>query len=170
MRLHELTAPEGARHSRKRVARGIGSGHGKTATRGHKGFKARNSKRPGFEGGQTPLYMRLPKQRGRGKGAMPQHMFSREYAIINVASLQKLATAMGEKPVITPRVMLESRAIKMLESGIRVLGDGELTSAVTVYAHYFTASARTKIEAAGGTTIVLPLHAFAPDATAEGVS
>jgi large subunit ribosomal protein L15 len=178
MRLHELTAPAGARHSRKRVARGIGSGHGKTSGRGHKGFKARNSKRPGFEGGQTPLYMRLGKHRGRGKGAMPQRMFHHEYAIINVTSLQKLAETLGSNPAITPQVMMEYRVINKLCNGIRILGGGELTAAVTAYAHHFSEAARTKIEAAGGTAVVLPLHSFAPaleesgtkGSTTEGVS
>jgi len=164
MKLHELTATPGARHASKRVGRGIGSGHGKTSCRGHKGLKARDTMRPGFEGGQTPLYMRLRKHRGRGKGAMPQRMFKHEYAIINVASLQYLVEKLGETPVITPELLLESRTIGKLAEGVRVLGEGELKSAVTVYAHHFSATAKTKIEAAGGKTITLAFNEFTPPA------
>ena len=95
MKLHELKAPQGARNKRKKVGRGIGSGHGKTCCRGTKGQKAKDTLRPGFEGGQTTLYMRLRKQRGRAKGAMPLGMFRRTYAIINVSAIDELAKKLG---------------------------------------------------------------------------
>jgi len=162
MRLHELSAPRGARHRRKRVGRGIGSGHGKTAGRGSKGEKARDTIRPGFEGGQTPLYMRLRKHRGRGKGAMPQRMFRAEHAIINVGHLQKVGERLGENAVISPRLLVEKRVLKKLGRGLRVLGEGEISLPVTVYANHFSASARAKIEAAGGRAFLLGRNMTAP--------
>jgi len=169
MKLHELAPPEGAKHSSKRVGRGIGSGHGKTSCRGSKGQKARNKVRLGFEGGQKPLYMRLPKHRGRGKGAMPRGMFIREYAIVNVAALQKLAETLPAGVAITPQVLLEQRVVNLLGDGLRVLGDGELKAAVTVFAHHFSKTAQTKIEAAGGKVEILAKGKFSPQ-TGEGVS
>jgi len=132
MRLHELTPPAGARHRPKRVGRGIGSGHGKTSTRGHKGQKARGSVRPGFEGGQTKLYMRLRKHGGRGKGAMPQRMFHKEYAVINLAALQRLAEQVGRDTAVTPQLLVQQRMVRKLDEGLRVLGMGELTLPFTV--------------------------------------
>lgn len=167
MRLHELTPPAGARHRPKRVGRGIGSGHGKTSTRGHKGQKARGSVRPGFEGGQTKLYMRLRKHGGRGKGAMPQRMFHKEYAVINLAALQRLAEQVGRDTAVTPQLLVQQRAVRKLGEGLRVLGVGELTLPLTVYAHHFSQSARAKIETAGGRALLLAAGVFAPaDSTA----
>jgi len=169
MKLHELAPPEGAKHSRKRVGRGIGSGHGKTSCRGSKGQKARNKVRLGFEGGQKPLYMRLPKHRGLGKGSMPTGMFKREYAVVNVSSLQKLAETLPAGTPVTPEVLLESRVISKLNEGVRILGEGELKAPLTVFAHHFTQTAKTKIEAAGGKTELLSRGKFIPQSE-EGVS
>jgi large subunit ribosomal protein L15 len=169
MKLQELAPPERTKHSAKRVGRGIGSGHGKTSCRGSKGQKARNKVRVGFEGGQTPLYMRLPKHRGRGKGAMPRGMFIREYAVVNVSALQKLAEILPAGTDITPEVLLAQRAVSKLGDGVRILGDGELKAPVTVFAHHFSKTAKGKIEAAGGKAELLPGGKFSPQAE-EGVS
>ncbi len=168
MRLDELTPTRGATSRAKRVGRGIGSGHGKTSCRGSKGQKARGSIRPGFEGGQTPLYMRLRKHRGRGKGAMPQRMFKREHAIMNLGDLQTAAENIGKNPVVTPELLLEHGVLKQLHAGLRVLGEGELTLPITIHAHHFSASALAKIQAAGGRALTLPAGAFAPAPTSSG--
>lgn len=140
VRLSDLRPAKGSVKARKRVGRGIGSGHGKTATRGHKGDKARGSTRPGFEGGQTPLHRRLPQKRGF------TNIFKKEYAIVNLETLAKLS-----EDAVTPELLLEKGIIKRVKSGLRVLGRGELEKAITVRAHHFSKSAREKIEARGGT-------------------
>jgi len=139
VRLDELKPAPGSVKQRKRVGRGIGSGHGKTSTRGHKGAKARRSIRPGFEGGQTPLHRRLPRKRGF------TNIFKKEYAIINLDMLAK-----QPEDTITPEVLLEKGIIRDVKSGLRVLGRGELEKAITVRAHYFSKSAEEKIKAKGG--------------------
>ena len=144
MRLSDLRPAKGSVHARKRVGRGIGSGHGKTSTRGHKGDKARGSVRPGFEGGQTPLHRRLPQKKGF------TNIFKKEYAIVNVETLAKLS-----EDVITPEVLIERGVIKDLKSGLRVLGRGDLEKAVTVRAHHFSKSAEEKIKATGGAVEVI---------------
>ncbi|HET6455673.1 MAG TPA: 50S ribosomal protein L15 [Armatimonadota bacterium] len=144
MRLSDLKPAKGSVHTRKRVGRGIGSGHGKTSTRGHKGDKARGSVRPGFEGGQTPLHRRLPQKKGF------TNIFKKEYAIVNVETLAKLS-----EDVITPEVLIERGVIKDLKSGLRVLGRGDLEKAVTVRAHHFSKSAEEKIKASGGAVEVI---------------
>lgn len=142
MFLHELKPNPGATHRRKRIGRGIGSGHGKTAGRGTKGQKARDQVPLTFEGGQTPLHRRLPRLKGFKN---PTH---KEYTIINVALLEERFEA-GE--VVTPELLIERRIIKKLEKdGLKVLGEGELTKALTVRAHKFSKSAEQKITAAGG--------------------
>ncbi len=142
MFLHELRPNPGAAHRRKRVGRGIGSGHGKTAGRGTKGQKARDQVPLTFEGGQTPLHRRLPRLKGFKN---PTH---KEYTIINVALLEERFEA-GD--VVTPELLLERRIIKKLEKdGLKVLGEGELTKALTVRAHKFSKTAEQKITAAGG--------------------
>ncbi|GIV15105.1 MAG: 50S ribosomal protein L15 [Armatimonadota bacterium] len=142
MFLHELKPNPGSTHRRKRVGRGIGSGHGKTAGRGTKGQKARDQVPLTFEGGQTPLHRRLPRLKGFKN---PTH---KEYTIINVALLEERFEA-GE--VVTPELLLERRIIKKIEKdGLKVLGEGELTKALTVRAHKFSKSAEQKIVAAGG--------------------
>lgn len=142
MFLHELRPNPGATHRRKRVGRGIGSGHGKTAGRGTKGQKARDQVPLTFEGGQTPLHRRLPTLKGF------KNPTRKEYTIINVALLEERFEA-GE--VVTPEALLERRIIKKLEKdGLKVLGEGELTKSLTVRAHKFSKSAEQKITAAGG--------------------
>jgi len=151
MKIGELAGPVGARHAAKRVGRGIGSGHGKTSTRGHKGQKARGSVRPGFEGGQTPLQRRMRKLRGISKTAYPQGIFRKEYAVINLGQLARFAA--GE--TVTPERLVEAGVIDAVHSGLRVLGEGDLTKSLTVHAHHFSKSAQQKLEAAGGTATVL---------------
>jgi len=151
MELHNLSAPVGANSKPKRVGRGIGSGHGKTSCRGHKGQRARGSVRPGFEGGQTPIQRRLRKLKGISKTAMNIGIFRKDYAIINVGQLELLAP----NTVVTPELLLQTRVIRELHQGLRVLGNGELTKPLTVHAHHFSSSAAAKIQAAGGSTEVI---------------
>ncbi|MGB9812681.1 MAG: 50S ribosomal protein L15 [Thermovenabulum sp.] len=146
MRLHDLRPAEGSRKRPKRVGRGIGSGHGKTATRGHKGQKARSGGgvRPGFEGGQMPLYRRIPK---RGF----TNIFKKEFAVVNVEDLN----VFEDNTRVTPELLLEKGIIKKVKDGVKVLGDGELTKKLEVVAHAFSKSALSKIEAAGGKAEVI---------------
>ncbi len=141
--LHNLRPTPGARKREKRIGRGYGSGHGgHESTRGTKGQKSRSGGgvRPTFEGGQTPFWMRFPKRGFKN----PLRI---EYAIVNVGTLDKHFKA-GD--VVTPEVLVERGIIKDLKDGLKVLGDGELTVALTVRAHKFSKAAREKIEAAGG--------------------
>lgn len=146
MKLHELQYTEGARKARKRVGRGTSSGNGKTAGRGQKGQNARSGggKKPGFEGGQTPLFMRLPK---RGF----TNYTRKEYAIVNVESLN----VFEEGTEVTPELLIQSGLVKKELDGIKVLGNGELEKSLTVKAHRFSKSAVATIEAAGGKTEVI---------------
>jgi large subunit ribosomal protein L15 len=146
VKLHELRAPEGAKTEPKRKGRGIGSGLGKTAGRGHKGQKARSGGgvRPGFEGGQMPLSRRIPK---RGF----TNIFSKEFTIVNVGELEIFEPG----TVITPELLKEKGVIKKINDGVKILGDGELTKNLTVKAHRFSKSAREKIEAVGGKAEVI---------------
>ncbi len=152
MHIGELTPAPGGKKRRKRIGRGMGSGRGKTAGRGMKGQKARSKIRPGFEGGQTPLYRRLRKRRGLSKASRNIGLFRRTYAEVNVGRLEERFDAGAE---VTPEVLLERRIIRKVNDGVRILGDGELGKALTVRAHHFTAAARAKIEAAGGTAEVI---------------
>jgi large subunit ribosomal protein L15 len=145
MRLSDLRPNPGATQPKKRVGRGIGSGHGKTSTRGHKGQHARNTVRPGFEGGQTPLHRRLPRRRGF------TNIFAKEYAIVNLSQLSIFAAG----TVVTPELLLEQRIIRDLKDGVKILGDGNLDKALTVRAHKFSKSAADKIAASGGSTEVI---------------
>ena len=145
--LTNLKPAAGSRKKKKRVGRGIGSGHGKTSTRGQKGQRARYSVPLGFEGGQTPLFRRLPKLRGKGKGAMPLGPTRKHYGIVNIEQLERLAPG----TVVTAQLLRETGLVKGRWDGIRVLGVGELTKPLTIQANHFTATAREKIEAAGGT-------------------
>jgi len=142
MKLHELSPADGSKHARKRVGRGPGSGLGKTSGRGEKGQKSRTgySGRPGFEGGQMPLVRRVPK---RGF----TNIWRTEYAVVNVSDLARLEMTEGE---ITPEVLVR-RGLVRAGSPVKVLGDGEIGTALTVKANKFSKSARAKIEAAGGT-------------------
>ncbi len=146
MRLHELSSPKGARKAPKRVGRGIGSGAGKTAGRGHKGQKARSGGgvRPGFEGGQMPLQRALPK---RGFTSV----FKKEYNEINVARLNVFA----DGTEVTPGLLKSEGMIKTMKDGVRILGQGDLERKLTVKAHGFSQTAREKIEAAGGRAEVI---------------
>jgi large subunit ribosomal protein L15 len=146
MKLHELSSATGSRHSRKRVGRGVGSGMGKTSTRGHKGQNARSGggTRPGFEGGQNPLYRRLPK---RGFN----NPFRKEFAIVNLEDLSTFA----DGTEVTPEVLMEFGIVKAPKDGIKILGNGELTVKLTVKANKFSQSAVEKIQAAGGQTEVI---------------
>ncbi|MBQ4647769.1 MAG: 50S ribosomal protein L15 [Clostridia bacterium] len=146
MKLHELSPAEGSAKSRYRKGRGPGSGNGKTAGKGHKGQNARSGGgvRPGFEGGQLPIYRRLPKR------GFNNH-FSKEYAIINVGSLNDF----DEGSVINVQTLLDSGVINKELDGLKVLGNGELTKKLTVEAKIFSASAKEKIEAAGGKAQVI---------------
>ena len=141
MKLHELKPAEGATSARKRLGRGIGSGLGKTSGKGHKGAKARSGggKRPGFEGGQMPLTMRLPK---RGF----TNNFRKEYVAINVSRLD----VFEDGATVGPVELIEMGIIKKIGDGIKIMGDGELNKKLTVQANKFTATAKEKIEAAGG--------------------
>lgn len=147
MKLHELSPAEGSKKTRKRVGRGIGSGLGKTAGRGHKGQNARSGGgvRPGFEGGQTPLFRRLPK---RGFTNAP---FKKEIVEVNISKLN----AFEAGTVVTPEKLLEAKVIKSLKDGVKILGQGDINVALTVQAHGFSASAIEKIEAAGGKAEVI---------------
>ncbi|MFH5186621.1 50S ribosomal protein L15 [Paenibacillus sp. TAB 01] len=146
MKLHELTPAPGSRSTRKRVGRGIGSGMGKTSTRGHKGQNSRSGGgvRPGFEGGQNPLYRRLPK-----RGFTNQ--FRKEFAIVNLTELNKFAAGTE----VTPELLLESGIVKNARDGIKILGNGEITVQLNVKANKFSQSAVDKIQAAGGKTEVI---------------
>jgi large subunit ribosomal protein L15 len=146
MKLHELAPMPGAKKKRKRIGRGPGSGHGKTATKGHKGLKARSGggKRPGFEGGQMPLIRRIPKHGF-------QNPFRIEYSIVNLKSL----TALGAVDPITPQALVDAGLIKRTRQPVKVLGQGELGRAVVIQAHKFSQSAVAKIEAAGGRAEVI---------------
>lgn len=146
MKLHELAPAPGSKKERTRVGRGLGSGLGKTSGKGHKGQKARagGGVRPGFEGGQKPLYLRLPK---RGF----TNIFAKEYSEINVAELNRFDNG----AVVDLEALVEAGVIKKVLDGLRILGNGELTKALTVKANGFTKSAAEKIKAAGGSVEVI---------------
>jgi large subunit ribosomal protein L15 len=146
MRLEDLKPVKGATKKTKRVGRGVGSGSGKTSGKGHKGQKARSGgvKGAGFEGGQMPLQRRIPK---RGF----TNIFRKEYAIVNLSDLDKIA---GSDPV-TPEMLMQNGLIKDMKNGVKVLGTGELKSKLTVRAHKFSKSALDKRQAAGGKAEVI---------------
>lgn len=146
MKLHELSPAPGSAKKAWRKGRGIGSGNGKTAGRGHKGQNARSGGgvRPGFEGGQLPLYRKLPK---RGFN----NMFSKQYAIVNVSDLD----VFNDGDTVTIETLLEKKIIRKPYDGLKVLGNGELNRKLNVRATVFSATAKEKIEAAGGTVEVI---------------
>jgi large subunit ribosomal protein L15 len=141
MKIEDLKPAQGQSKKNKRVGRGIGSGHGKTSCKGHKGQKARSGgpKGPAFEGGQMPLQRRLPKR------GFKNH-FSIEYSIVNLKDLNKIEGI----DTITPEVLIENGFIKDLKNGLKVLGEGDIQRAIVVKADAFSASALSKIAAAGG--------------------
>ena len=145
MDLSSIQVPKGKTHARKRVGRGMGSGHGKTSTRGHKGQGSRSGTRSkrGFEGGQMPFQRRVPK---RGF----TNIFRKEYAIINLSRIAEIGEAS-----INPEMLLKGGYISSLQDGLKVLGDGELKKSVSVAAHKFSESAKEKILKAGGKVEVI---------------
>lgn len=146
MKLNELKPVEGSKHYKKRVGRGIGSGMGKTSTRGHKGQNARSGGgvRPGYEGGQTPVFKRLPK---RGF----TNVNRKDYAIVNVEMLNQFEAG----SVVDFEVLAQKGLVKKEYEGVKVLGHGKLTVALTVKAAKFSKSAEEQIKAAGGTAEVI---------------
>ena len=152
MNLSNIRAPKKATEKRKRVGRGMGSGMGKTSTRGHKGQRSRTGSRMirGFEGGQMPLHRRMPK---RGF----TNIFRKEYNIVSLERLTQLEEALLSE-AITPEVLKKAGVIKT-KHPVKILGDGELKSAITVLAHKFSKSAQEKITAAGGKFEVLSVKA-----------
>ena len=147
MALNNLRPPKGAKRAKKRVGRGPGSGHGKTATRGSKGAKSRSGFRfrRGFEGGQTPLHRRVPK---RGF----HNPFRVEYTVVN---LDTLGEAFDGSAPVTPELLRERGLVRGADALVKVLGRGEISKALTVRAHKFSGSAAGKIAAAGGTAEVI---------------
>jgi large subunit ribosomal protein L15 len=146
MKLHELKPAEGSRQERKRKGRGIGSGNGKTAGKGHKGQNARSGGgvRLGFEGGQTPLFRRLPK---RGF----TNFNRKEYAVVNLDALNVFEVGTE----VTPELLIETGLVKKELAGIKILAKGSLDKKLTVKAHKFSSAAKEAIEAAGGQTEVI---------------
>ena len=146
MKLHELHPAEGSTAAQKRLGRGAGSGLGKTSGKGHKGAKARSGggKRPGFEGGQMPLYRRVPK---RGF----TNVFGTDYATVNVERLE----VFEDGAVVDAAALLEKKIIRKELAGVKILGVGELTKKLTVKAAKFSATAKEKIEAVGGKAEVI---------------
>lgn len=149
-----MQASEGSTHRRKRVGRGIGSGHGKTATRGHKGNKARGQINPNFEGGQTPLHRRLPQLRGRAShsahGWKAYHKTA--YSLINLNILEENFEDGSE---ITPEILKAHGFITDLLDGVKILGTGDVTKKFIVHAHKISASAQEKLQAVGGSITLL---------------
>ena len=145
MQLHDLKPAPGSHKRRKVVGRGIGSGHGKTSTRGAKGQKKHGQVNPNFEGGQTPLHRRLPQVRGF------KPINKKYYAIVNIAALEELEAGLE----VTPEMLVERGVLRDMRDGVKILGDGELTKKLTVRAHKFSQSAVVKIQAAGGAAEVL---------------
>lgn len=147
MKLHELAPNPGAKQERKRLGRGLGSGLGKTSGKGHKGQNARagGGTRPGFEGGQMPLMRRLPK---RGFSNEP---FKVTYEVVNLAALERFEAG----TVVTPELLEETRICKDATRGVKLLGTGDITKALTVRVHAASETAKQKIEAAGGKVEVI---------------
>ena len=147
MKLHTMYPNEGATKKRKIVGRGTSSGHGKTAGKGHKGQNARSGGgvRPGFEGGQLPLFRRLPKR------GFTNARFKTEYAVINLSDLNRF----NDGDVVTPELLKEKGIIKKQLNGVKVLGNGELDKKITVKANRFSPKAVTKIESKGGKAEVI---------------
>ncbi len=144
--LHNLKPAPGSTHRRKRVGRGIGSGHGKTSTRGHKGNKARGQVNPNFEGGQTPLHRRLPQVRGF------KPVNKKFYALVNLSDIESVFEAGAE---VNPETLIATGILRDIRDGIKILGDGEVTKSFKVSAHKFSKSAQEKLSAAGGSIEIL---------------
>jgi large subunit ribosomal protein L15 len=146
MKIEDLRPAEGSKKRPKRIGRGIGSGHGKTSTKGHKGQKARSggAKGPGFEGGQMPLQRRLPK---RGFTNAP---FKKEYAVLNLKDVERLGLE-----EITPDVLKEKGVLKDIKNGLKILGDGDIKRPVRIKAHAFSKTAIEKLKAVGASFEVI---------------
>ncbi|MBW1816431.1 MAG: 50S ribosomal protein L15 [Deltaproteobacteria bacterium] len=142
MKIHELSPAKGARKARKRVGRGPGSGHGKTACRGHKGQKSRSGggPRPGFEGGQMPLQRRLPK---RGFS----NLFRKQYSVVNVRDLDRFEP----NAQVDSEAFMERGLVKQVRDGVKLLGNGDISHPLQIKVHKVSRTARQKVEAAGGT-------------------
>jgi len=153
--LHELRPAEGSHRDRKRIGRGEGSGNGKTSGRGQKGQKSRagsHRMRPGFEGGQMPLYMRLGKLRGpNNRKSMPMGPFRTHTTPVNVRDLERFDAGVE----VTPDLLKAAGVVKSLRHPVKILGDGELSHGLTVHAHAFSRRAAELIQAAGGTVVVI---------------
>ena len=147
MKLHELSPQEGSVKERFRKGRGAGSGNGKTAGKGHKGQNARSGGgvRPGFEGGQLPLYRKLPKR------GFNNFRFGKVYTIVNVENLNKF----DDGATVDAQALLDAGIVHVVNDGIKVLGEGDITKKLTVKVAVFSASAKEKIEAVGGKTEVV---------------
>ena len=147
MKLHELSPAEGSVKENFRKGRGAGSGNGKTAGKGHKGQNARSGGgvRPGFEGGQLPLYRKLPKR------GFKNYLFGKQYTVVNVESLNKF----NDGEVVDSAALLAMGIINKAYDGVKILGEGEITKKLTVKAAVFSANAKEKIEAVGGKTEVV---------------
>jgi len=146
MKLHELKPAEGATKSKKRLGRGTATGQGKTAGKGQKGQKSRSGGgvRVGFEGGQMPLYRRLPK-------IGFTNIFRKEYAVVNLSDLERFDNG----TIVNPEVLKEAGLVKAMLAGVKILGNGDLTKNLTVQAHKFSKTAAEKIAAAGGKVEVI---------------
>jgi len=146
MRLNEIRPSKGSTHARKRLGKGQGSGHGKTSGKGHKGQRSRSGResRPWFEGGQMPLQRRLP---ARGF----TNIFRKEYAIVNLDRLNTFP----DDTVVTPKLLKSAGIIGKMKDGVKILGNGDLEKSLTVKAHRFSKSALSKVESAGGKTIII---------------
>lgn len=146
MQLNDIKMPKGANKNRKRRGRGRSSGLGKTSGYGYNGQKAKSGrgKGPGFEGGQTPMMRKIPKRGFKRYGKL-------KFSEVNVGQLEKVA-ALGE---LTPEILKKKKVIDDIQSGLRVLGNGEIKVAVTIHASHFTKTAIAKIEAAGGKAVVI---------------
>ena len=147
--IHNLKPADGSTHRRKRVGRGIGSGHGKTSTRGHKGNKARGQVNPNFEGGQTPLHRRLPQVRGF------KPVNKKFYALVNLSDLESSFEPGSE---VTPDTLVALGVLRDIRDGVKILGDGEITRSLKVTAHKFSKSAQEKLVAAGGSVEVIAVE------------
>ena len=154
MKLHSLPEIEGSTHRHKRLGCGRGSGHGKTSGRGHKGMKARSGGgvRPGFEGGQMPLYRKLPHRGFRNVNRV-------EFSVVNLSSIDKLTDTNVDRDVL-----VKAGILRTTSTLVKILGVGEINRAVTVSAHKFSAAAKAKIEAAGGKAVELKAESAAEDA------
>lgn len=153
MKLHSLPKVDGSTHRHKRLGCGRGSGHGKTSGRGHKGMKARSGGgvRPGFEGGQMPLYRKLPHRGFRNVNRI-------EFDVVNLSTLNKV-----KGDAVDRDILVKAGALRATSTLVKVLGVGEVTRALTVSAHKFSASAKAKIEAAGGKVVELKAESIAEE-------